>query len=97
MCLGVPGRVLDQVDVVRQVVLVDVQGRQQQVSAAMMIGDQGPLPQPGDWVIVHLGFAMSRMEESEARSVLQLLDDLTDMYADQLDAHASAARSQQPS
>lgn len=94
MCLGVPGLVLAPIDAVKQVVLVDVRGEQQQVSASMMSSDPGEMLQPGDWVVVHLGFALSRMEEGEARSVLQALDDLNDMYADQLEAHASASQVQ---
>ncbi len=87
MCLGMPARVVAPVDVSSQRVLVDVQGKEQQVSAAMLIDG---LPEPGDWVVVHLGFALSRMDESEARSVLSSLDDLSDLYADELQAHASA-------
>lgn len=90
MCLGIPARVVEPVDIARQVVVVDNQGRRDRVSAAMLLGDGEALPEPGDWVVVHLGFALSRMDEVEARSVLDSLDDLTDLYADQLDAHASA-------
>lgn len=97
MCLGVPGLVLAPIDAVKQVVLVEVRGQEQQVSASTMSGDPGGTLQPGDWVVVHLGFALSRMEEAEARSVLQALDDLNDMYADQLEAHASASQVQQTS
>ncbi len=93
MCLGMPARVVAPVDVSSQRVLVDVQGKEQQVSAAMLFGEPSGLPEPGDWVVVHLGFALSRMDESEARSVLSSLDDLSDLYADELQAHASATES----
>lgn len=89
MCLGIPARVVEPVDIARQVVVVDNQGRRDRVSAAMLLDDGEPLPEPGDWVVVHLGFALSRMDEVEAQSVLDSLDDLSDLYADQLDAHAS--------
>ncbi len=91
MCLGMPGRVVEAVDVSGQRVLVDVQGKEQHVSAAMLIEEPGELVQPGDWVVVHMGFALSRMDDAEARSVLESLDDLTDLYADELDAHATAS------
>lgn len=97
MCLGIPARVLTQVDHARQVVLVDNQGHQQEVSAAMLADDPAGLPEPGDWVVVHLGFALSRMDDAEARSVLDSLDDLNDLYADQLDAHASQSQAHQTS
>ncbi len=88
MCLGVPGLVLEPVDAVKQRVLVDVQGDRQQVSAAMLDSDgEGEgLPQVGDWVVVHLGFALSRMDEAEARTVLDGLQALHDLYADELSA-----------
>ncbi len=97
MCLGIPACVLEPVDDVRQVVLVDNQGQRQQISAAMLVDVPAGLPGPGDWVVVHMGFALSRMDEAEARSVLESLDDLTGLYADQLDAHALSTQTQQPS
>jgi len=92
MCLGIPARVVEPVDSVRQTVLVDNRGHVQQVSAAMLMGDSAEVPQPGDWVVVHLSFALSRMDEAEARSVLASLDDLNELYADQLEAHAAEAQ-----
>lgn len=91
MCLGIPARVVEPVDTDHQTVLVDNRGHVQQVSAAMLMGDSAEVPQPGEWVVVHLGFALSRMDDAEARSVLASLDDLDDLYADQLEAHAAEA------
>jgi len=89
MCLGIPARIVEAIDLSGQRVLVDLQGKQQQVSAAMLMSEETDLPGPGDWVVVHLGFALSRMDEAEAQSVLQSLNDLSDLYADELQAHAS--------
>ena len=80
MCLGIPGQIVKRVDEVRQSVLVDVQGQQRRVSAAMLVEEGGELPGMGDWVVVHLGFALSRMDEAEARTVLDSLDELARMY-----------------
>ena len=82
---------VEPVDTDHQTVLVDNRGHVQQVSAAMLMGDSAEVPQPGEWVVVHLGFALSRMDDAEARSVLASLDDLDDLYADQLEAHAAEA------
>ncbi len=82
MCLGMPGKVVEPVDLVRQRVLVVVQGQQQQVSAAMLIGEETELPQVGDWVLVHLGFALSRLDESEVQNIMESLDELSAMYAE---------------
>ncbi len=84
MCLGIPGQIVERVDEVRQSVLVDVQGQQRRVSAAMLVEEGGELPGTGDWVVVHLGFALSRMDEAEARTVLDGLDELARMYPDDL-------------
>ncbi len=90
MCLGIPARVVEPVDTDQQTVLVDNRGDVQRVSAAMLLSDFSTIPQPGHWVVVHMGFALSRMDDAEARSVLASLDDLNDLYADQLEAHAEA-------
>ena len=50
----------------------------------MLLDDGGEVPCPGDWVVVHLGFALSRMDEEEARTVLDGLDELARMYSDEL-------------
>ncbi len=84
MCLGIPGRIVESIDEVRQSVLVDVQGQQRRVSAAMLLEQGGELPRTGEWVVVHLGFALSRMEEEQARTVLDDLDELARMYPDDL-------------
>jgi hydrogenase expression/formation protein HypC len=84
MCLGMPARVLEAVDLSSQRLLVDVQGQRQQVSAAMLMDD---LPRPGQWVLVHMGFALSRMDETEARSVLESLDELSDRFDESAALH----------
>ncbi len=87
MCLGMPARVLEAVDLSSQRLLVDVQGQRQQVSAAMLMDDLDELPQPGQWVLVHMGFALSRMDETEAKSVLESLDELSDRFDESAALH----------
>lgn len=84
MCLGLPGRVVGGVDGSQQTMLVDVRGRQQQVSAAMLLDESGEQPQPGDWALVHMGFALRRLDESEARDLVESLDALSGMYENAL-------------
>ncbi len=84
MCLGMPGQVVEPVDEEHQSVLVDVQGDQRHVSAAMLVAGGEPLPLVGEWVVVHLGFALERMEEAEARALLDGLDELRSLYPDDL-------------
>jgi hydrogenase expression/formation protein HypC len=82
MCMGLPGRVVEAADLARQVMVVDVRGQRQKVSAAMLIGDGMNTLKQGDWVLVHMGFALSRMDEAEALSTLASLDELSGMYAE---------------
>lgn len=84
MCLGMPGKVVEPVDQVRQSVLVEVQGQPRRVSAAMLVNDSVELPQIGDWLVVHLGLALSRMDEAEARTVLEGLEELQQHVPDDL-------------
>jgi hydrogenase expression/formation protein HypC len=71
MCLGVPGRVLEVVDE-GDVVMgkVDFGGICRRVCL-----EHVPEAKPGDYVLVHVGFALARLDESEARRVFELLDE----------------------
>lgn len=71
MCLGIPGRVIALVDGYGgQLALVDVVGRQQRVNVGML-ADQTVA---GDWVIIHMGFAVERTDEAGARQALAGLE-----------------------
>jgi len=72
MCLGVPGRIVEvQEDGLMRMGRVDFGGITRQVCLAYV-----PEAQVGDWVIVHVGFAISRLEEEEALETLQLLGEI---------------------
>jgi len=72
MCLGVPGRIIEvQEDGLMRMGRVDFGGITRQVCLAYV-----PEAQVGDWVIVHVGFAISRLEEEEAMETLQLLEEV---------------------
>lgn len=77
MCLGIPGRVVEITDPVNKLGLVDVCGVRRQINLACIIEAQHPLERcVGDWVLVHVGFAMSRIDEHEAQVTLDLLREL---------------------
>jgi len=80
--MGLPGQVVEAAELARQTMIVDIRGQHQQVSAGMLIEDGMNPPQPGDWVLVHMGFALSWMDEAEALSTLASLDELSGMYAE---------------
>jgi hydrogenase expression/formation protein HypC len=71
MCLAMPGRVLEVVDPEARLGRVDVLGTERMVNLSLM-GEVAP----GDWVLVHMGFAMERMSEAEAVETVRLFEEL---------------------
>ncbi|MET8779262.1 HypC/HybG/HupF family hydrogenase formation chaperone [Nocardia sp. NPDC050713] len=68
MCLGIPGRVVQMAEGYHdQVALVDVSGQTRKVNIGML--DDGPV-RPGEWVIIHMGFAVERTDEAGAAEAL---------------------------
>ena len=77
MCLGIPGRIVEITDAQKNLAKVDVSGVRRQVNIACIIDEEHPVNScVGDWVLVHVGFAMSRIDEEEARKTLELLQEL---------------------
>ena len=86
MCLGIPGRVVEISDPENKLGLVEVGGVRRQVNLACIVTEDHPVEAcVGDWVLVHVGFAMSRIDEDEARKTLELLEALGEVQ-DELDA-----------
>jgi hydrogenase expression/formation protein HypC len=75
MCLGVPGRIVSYVDAEQALAEAEVNGAVRTVNLALLEED-GALPEPGSWVLVHLGFAMSRLTEEEAAETTGFLSEL---------------------
>jgi len=77
MCLGIPGRVVAITDVGSKLGMVDVCGVRRQINLACVVDEHHSLEScVGDWVLVHVGFAMSRINEQEAALTLELLEQL---------------------
>jgi hydrogenase expression/formation protein HypC len=70
MCLAIPGRVVEVVEELPHLALVDVMGVRRRVDLGLLADD---LPVPGDWVLIHVGFAMSRISEDGAAEQLRTL------------------------
>lgn len=81
MCLGVPGRVVEFVDPTRQIAKVDVAGVRRNVNVGLVLPDGLDI---GDWVLIHVGFALSKIDEDEARRTTEYLTQLDDLYVDEL-------------
>lgn len=75
MCVGVTGRIVRFEDPDRQAATVDFGGTQNIVNTAIVAGDDNP-PAVGDWVLVHLGMALQRIEPAEAADTQKSYDDL---------------------
>ena len=77
MCLGIPGQIIEIVDKDKKLAKVDVAGVKRQVSVAFIVNDQNPIETcVGAWVLVHVGFAMSKIDQEEAIKTLALLNEL---------------------
>jgi hydrogenase expression/formation protein HypC len=72
MCLGIPGRVVELRDREAGLALVDVSGVRREISVALVDEPAAPI-ETGDWVLVHVGFALARIDEEQARETLALL------------------------
>jgi hydrogenase expression/formation protein HypC len=85
MCLGIPGRILDIVDAEKNLATVDVGGIRRAVSLACLVDEDHPVEScVGEWVLVHVGFAMSRIDAVEAEKTLELLAALGEAQAELL-------------
>ena len=87
MCLGIPGQVVEVVDVDEYLAKVDVSGVQRTVSVRLL-ADEGV--GPGDWVLVHVGFAMAKIDETEAAATLGQLAAMGREYRDEVDSFRSS-------
>ncbi|HLI06268.1 MAG TPA: HypC/HybG/HupF family hydrogenase formation chaperone [Ktedonobacteraceae bacterium] len=82
MCLGIPGKVVDIVDDANSIAKVEVSGVKRNVSVAL-VRSEGI--EPGDWVLIHVGFAMSKIDENEARETMKALQLYGQGFIDELD------------
>lgn len=91
MCLGIPGQIVKVTDVNRKMALVDVSGVQREVSLECVVDDYFPLEKcVGHWALVHVGFAMSLINEDEAEATLKVLRELGEVQAELLAMRESA-------
>lgn len=77
MCLGIPGQIVSVQDAIKKMALVDVGGVRRPVNIACVVDEHHPIDQcVGQWVLVHVGFAMGRLDEQQAQETLELLTQL---------------------
>ncbi|MGD0320364.1 MAG: HypC/HybG/HupF family hydrogenase formation chaperone [Acidimicrobiales bacterium] len=83
MCLGIPGQVVELFDSENQLATVDVTGVRRSINIVLLEGEH---LQEGDWVLIHVGFALSKIDESEALLTLEALKLVGQAYADEMAA-----------
>jgi len=76
--------VVELVDEANRIARVDVAGVQRNVNVSLLDRD-GTGAAPGDWVLIHVGFALSRVDEEEAHATLRLLQQMGQAYEDELE------------
>ncbi len=80
MCLGIPGQIVEITDEENKLAMVNVSGVKRQVNITCIVNDAHPVQDCiGDWVLIHVGFAMSRIDEAEADRTMELLTLMGDM------------------
>jgi hydrogenase expression/formation protein HypC len=89
MCLAIPGRLVEIVDADLQLAKVEVSGVRRNIDISLVNTGEDRV-EIGDWVLIHVGFAMSKIDEAEAQRTLQALEEIGTAYQQELEEfHAS--------
>ena len=84
MCLAIPGQVLEVVDESNRLAKVDVAGVKRNVNIGLLDEEEGGVG-PGEWVLIHVGFALSKVDETEAIATRQMLEGMGADYEQELE------------
>ena len=87
MCLGIPGEVVELNPDRADLAMVDVSGVRRAINIGLLEDEN---IQPGDWVLIHVGFALSKIDEEEAAAALAFLEGIGQAYDDELAALADS-------
>lgn len=82
MCLAIPARLVEYVDDDRMYGKVELGGVNRRVNTSLLVGPD--TTEPGEYVLVHVGFALSRVSEEEARETLRILEEMGPAYTDEV-------------
>ncbi len=86
MCLAIPGKIVEMVDMENRIVKVDVGGVRRNVNVGMLDENEVAI---GDYVLIHVGFAMTKIDEKEAEETLRILNEIG-QYEDEFDQFKTA-------
>ncbi len=84
MCLAIPGQILEIVDPETRIAKVDVAGVRRNVNIGLLDAEPGGV-EVGDWVLIHVGFALSKVDEEEARQTRKVLEGMGADYEAELE------------
>lgn len=87
MCLGIPGQLVEIISLAEHRAIVEVDGVRREVNIGLVMGDPGGIA-VGEWVLIHVGFAMTKIDEEEAASSLAFIKLLGSVYDDELEQFA---------
>ncbi len=83
MCLGIPGQIVEISNEQQHLAVVDVGGVRRTVNIACIVDEHHPVRScAGEWVLVHVGFALSRLDSDEAQRTIELFNQLSELQAE---------------
>ena len=91
MCLAIPGQIVEMVDEANRLARVDVAGVRRNVNVGLLDHDADGGVEPGDWVLIHVGFALSKIDEDEALATHRLLEQMGAEYEQELEELKASA------
>lgn len=83
MCLGIPGQVIELMPEHVDLARVDVSGVKRAINIGLLTDDP---PVPGDWILIHVGFALSKIDEKEAKAAMDFLVGIGEAYEEEIAA-----------
>ena len=87
MCLGIPGEIIEIHADRPDLATVDVSGVRRAINIGLLEGED---VRPGDWILIHVGFALSKIDEEEAAAALNFLESIGQAYDEELAALANS-------
>ena len=84
MCLGIPGRIVEILDEDIYLAKAEVGGVRRNINIGLVHHDEERI-EVGDWVLIHVGFAMSKLDEGEANAALRALEEIGEEYEQELE------------
>jgi hydrogenase expression/formation protein HypC len=83
MCLGIPGEIVELLPEQPDLAKVNVSGVRRLINIGLLSDDP---PKPGEWVLIHVGFALAKIDEAEAAAAMEFLESIGQAYEDEIAA-----------